>query len=213
VSKSAQKITPVQARSASNFIPLSVTIFNLNKVRSVSHGNFYYFHPRSKHQFPTNNSINRYNILASETLKTLLIGVGNPLRGDDGIGQWICEQAAKWKLQHLHIKTMQQLTIDLLEELQNFSAVVIADASEQKAPATLEEVDGSENGYASSHHADAATLRALHRNLYQQSTVWHSLGIKASKFEMGQPISKETLANGAVALQLLKQHLTKKTED
>jgi hydrogenase maturation protease len=151
--------------------------------------------------------------LASETLKTLLIGVGNPLRGDDGIGHWICEQAAKWKLQHLHIRTMQQLHIDLLEELQNFSAVIIADASEQKAPATLEEVEGSESGYPSSHHADAATLRALHRNLYQQSTEWHALGVKATKFEMGQAISKETLANGALALQLLKQHLTKKTAD
>jgi hydrogenase maturation protease len=177
------------------------------------HEIFYYFHPLSNQDQTTSFNINSYSILASETLKTLLIGVGNPLRGDDGIGQWICEQAAKWKLQHLHVRAMQQLTIDLLEELQNFSAVIIADASDQKVPATLEEVDASENGYASSHHADAATLRALHRNLYQQSTVWHSLGIKASKFEMGQPISKETLANGAVALQLLKQHLTKKTED
>jgi len=183
------------------------------KVRSVSHDNFYYFHFVRTAQLTHSYHLNYPGTLASETLKTLLIGVGNPLRGDDGIGQWICEQAAKWKLQHLHVRTMQQLHIDLLEELQNFSAVIIADASKQAEPATLEEVDGSETGYASSHHADAATLRALHKNLYQQSIVWHALAIKASKFDMGQPISKETLANGAVALQLLKQHLTKKVVD
>lgn len=148
--------------------------------------------------------------MASETLKTLLIGVGNPLRGDDGIGHWICEQAAKWKLQYLHVRTMQQLQIDLLDDLQNFSAVIIADAANISEPAVLEEVDGSETGYPSTHRADAATLKALHRNLYQQSIIWHALAVKATKFEMGKPISKETMANGQLALEMLKQHLGKK---
>ncbi|HSC55345.1 MAG TPA: hypothetical protein VLC98_17055 [Phnomibacter sp.] len=151
--------------------------------------------------------------MASETLKTLLIGVGDPNRGDEAIGQWICEQAAKLKLPNLHVRPMKILTIDLLDQLQNFSAVIIADIGKQKAGATLEELDGSEDGYDSQHYSDAVTLKALHRNLYQQSIVWHALAIKGAKFEKGAPLSKEVLANGAEGIKLLKQHLSKKVED
>lgn len=149
--------------------------------------------------------------MASETLKTLLIAVGDASMGDEAIVQWVSEQAAKWKLPYLYVKTLPNLHINLLEDLQNFSAVVVVVATAQSAKATLEEIEGSEDGYSSPHLADATTLKTLHKNLYQQSIFWHALSIKTTQVAKGKPVSKDAMANGELGLQLLKRHLTQKS--
>ena len=148
--------------------------------------------------------------MASETLKTLLIAAGDTSLGDEAIVQWVSEQAAKWKLPYLYVRTLPCLNINLLEDLQNFSAVVLVVATAQSDKATLEEIEGSEDGYSSPHLADATTLKTLHKNLYQQSIFWHVLTIKTAQVAKGKPISKEVMANAELGLQLLKRHLTQK---
>jgi hydrogenase maturation protease len=142
-------------------------------------------------------------MMQQERGNTLLIAVGNTLRGDDGIGHWVVAQIEKKKLPKVTVRYMQQLHIDLLEELGRFDTVIVADAAIQEAPATLEPIAIKDEGLSSSHRADAATLKSLHHKLYQQSLQWMACGIKATDFDMGESISKATLKNGEKALDLL----------
>jgi hydrogenase maturation protease len=142
-------------------------------------------------------------MMQQERGNTLLIAVGNNLRGDDGIGHWVAAQIEKMKLPKVTVRYMQQLHIDLLEELGRFDTVIVTDAALQDEPATLQPIAVTEEGFSSSHRADAATLMSLHHKLYQQSTQWMACGIKATDFEMGEPISKETKKNGEKALEML----------
>lgn len=145
--------------------------------------------------------------MQQERGNTLLIAVGNTLRGDDGIGHWVVAQVEKKKLPKVTVRYMQQLHIDLLEELSRFDTVIITDASLQDSPASLEPIAGTDEGLSSSHRADAATLMSLHHKLYQQTVQWMVCGIRATDFEMGETITKETLKNGEKALALLLDFL------
>lgn len=133
--------------------------------------------------------------------------MGNPLRGDDGIGHWIGRQAEGWQLPYLEVRYLHQLHIDLLEELQQYETVIVADAALQDDPAALLEISVNNDGTSSSHHADAGTLKALYKQLYQQPLHWMACAIRATDFEMGAPISPTTLKNGEIALELLRQFL------
>jgi hydrogenase maturation protease len=146
-------------------------------------------------------------MMKEERGNTLLIAVGNTLRGDDGIGHWVVAQVEKKKLPKVTVRYMQQLHIDLLEELGRFDTVIVVDASLQDVPASLAPIAATEEGISSSHRADAATLMSLHHKLYQQSLQWMACGIQAKTFEMRETITKETMKNGEKALALLLDFL------
>jgi hydrogenase maturation protease len=146
-------------------------------------------------------------MMKQERGNTLLIAVGNTLRGDDGIGHWVVAQVEKKKLPKLTVRYMQQLHIDLLEELGRFDTVIVVDASLQEEAASLAPIAVTNEGLSTSHRADAATLMSLHHKLYQQSLQWMACGIQAKNFEMGEAISKETMQHGEKALALLLNFL------
>ncbi|PPT05423.1 NADH-reducing hydrogenase maturation factor [Geitlerinema sp. FC II] len=58
----------------------------------------------------------------------LVIGYGNSLRGDDGIGRAIAEQVASWNLPHVRSLSLHQLTPELAEELSRVDRAVFIDA-------------------------------------------------------------------------------------
>jgi len=62
----------------------------------------------------------------------LVIGIGNPLRGDDGVGALLAEQAALFTAADpdgpVAVRSVQQLTPELAEELARLEAVLFIDA-------------------------------------------------------------------------------------
>lgn len=70
--------------------------------------------------------------------RTLIIGYGNPLRGDDGVGWHVAQQlvAAPWD-DEIHIITCHQLTPELAEPLSQAKRVVFIDAEVQASPGTF----------------------------------------------------------------------------
>lgn len=59
----------------------------------------------------------------------LLVGVGNTLRGDDGIGAYICSCIDALKMPGVQTLMTQQLDTALLDELMEADHIIIADAS------------------------------------------------------------------------------------
>jgi hydrogenase maturation protease len=100
----------------------------------------------------------------------LIIGYGNPLRGDDGIGWYAAELlAADPRLHGAQVLTSHQLVPELAENVSRASLVVLVDASMQGDPGSLS-VRRIEPRPATpatwSHHLDPETLADLAEALY-----------------------------------------------
>ncbi len=71
----------------------------------------------------------------------LVIGIGNPLRGDDGVGWWLAERAEQLPpgtptRGPLLVRTVQQLTPELAAELTDVRRVLFIDAWWPPGPGT-----------------------------------------------------------------------------
>ena len=57
----------------------------------------------------------------------LVIGIGNTLRGDDGVGWWLAQRAERWR-PAVQVRVVQQLTPELAAELAPVNRVLFIDA-------------------------------------------------------------------------------------
>ena len=150
--------------------------------------------------------------------KRLVIGIGNPLRGDDGVGALLAEQAAVQTAAEpggsVAVRCVQQLTPELVAELARLDAVLFIDAcsvpagalpklmSLQPAGATLEGTSGA------SHRLDPAGLLAVSQVLYGRAPEAQVLLVPARDFEHGMALSAELRAVLPQARTLLRQWLS-----
>jgi hydrogenase maturation protease len=68
----------------------------------------------------------------------LVIGYGNPLRGDDGVGQhaaWMLAECAN--LTHTDVICCHQLTPELAEPISRAALVIFIDATRNEGPGTI----------------------------------------------------------------------------
>src|SRR4051794_39172723 len=69
---------------------------------------------------------------------TLIIGIGNPLRSDDGLGWKVAEQLVQDLRPGQVILTVHQLTPELVQWMANANLVVLIDASREGEPGELQ---------------------------------------------------------------------------
>jgi hydrogenase maturation protease len=102
--------------------------------------------------------------------RTLIIGYGNPLRGDDGLGWHAAERlAAVLPETEVEIMTCHQLTPELAEPISRAGLVVFIDAEQHESAgrvACQTITAGESPPSALSHHVTPATLLAWARGLY-----------------------------------------------
>jgi hydrogenase maturation protease len=140
----------------------------------------------------------------------LIIGIGNTLRGDDGIGAYICQQVDKWNLPGLHTMMVHQLQTELLDEFLQYDHIIIADASASGEAVDFYPLDKEKTGpVAGSHHMNAAMLAALGNQLFKKDFSIMICAVKAADFEMGHPLSATALSNAGHALVMLKEWMDK----
>ncbi|HSF44814.1 MAG TPA: hydrogenase maturation protease, partial [Chitinophagaceae bacterium] len=58
-----------------------------------------------------------------------IIGIGNPLRSDDGLGIYVCEELHQLNLKDVTIRTAHQLQTEWIFEFIEFKKVLIVDAA------------------------------------------------------------------------------------
>lgn len=152
------------------------------------------------------------------TDRLLLIGVGNPLRGDDALGEELVAALQARPLPGLLCRHVQQLNLELLEDLHAADVVIVADASLQTAGCALRELlplgaNGGDMGASasssSSHREDAETLQALYKQLYQRPLAWWILAMEAHSFDIGAPLSPAAQAHLQQAEALLRAWITR----
>ena len=116
----------------------------------------------------------------------LVIGYGNPLRGDDGIGRHAAELlAGDPRLDGAQVLTSHQLVPELAEDISRASLVVLIDASLRGEPGSLSvrRVEPHPATPATwSHHLDPEALADLAEALYGAAPPMVLVSVAAGSF-------------------------------
>ncbi|MGA3016474.1 MAG: hydrogenase maturation protease [Bryobacteraceae bacterium] len=138
---------------------------------------------------------------------TLILAYGNRLRGDDGMGPEAGERLRS--IIHdpgVEIRTMQQLTPELMEPISRAARVIFIDACEGGVPGEISEraVQPSAEGTRFTHHATAEALLAGACALYGRAAEATMLTVAGGEFSLSSGLSPavERSLDGVVAATL-----------
>ncbi|MDA0265906.1 MAG: hydrogenase maturation protease [Cyanobacteria bacterium] len=138
----------------------------------------------------------------------LIIGYGNTLRGDDGVGQQVAVAVADWDQPQIQTLAVHQLTPDLAAEIAPFPCVVFVDAALSTGTdptIALEKLDLNGSETFTTHIASPPALLALAHRLYDASPTAYLLTIPAVNFDLGEGLSAIATAGKAQALAQLRE--------
>ena len=136
--------------------------------------------------------------------KICIVGIGNPLRSDDGLGAYVCEQIEDINLPVVSVITKHQLDTGMTEELSKFKKVIFIDASVKNETISLKRLPLKDNyPESSSHQVNPNTLVKLAKKLYPTKTQFYMCTIGGNNFEMGNRISEQSLNYAHEAVSLL----------
>jgi hydrogenase maturation protease len=127
--------------------------------------------------------------------KTLILGMGNPLRGDDGLGPAVVGRlAASWKNRDVAMFNVHQLLPEHCELLRDAERVLFIDASVTISAGDVQltpvSIDGST---LFTHVLTPASLLALTASLYGRAPQAWQLQMGAEQFEGGSELGDSLL--------------------
>ncbi len=140
----------------------------------------------------------------------LIIGYGNPLRGDDGVG-WRVAQEAAVSLAHapVEVLTVHQLTPELSAPISRAERVIFVDAAAIGAPGNVgcSLLTGAEPlapaGGFDSHLVSPDRLLAMAAELFDQRPEAYLLTIAGGAFELSETLSPLVAAAVPEAVALI----------
>jgi hydrogenase maturation protease len=141
-------------------------------------------------------------------MKTLVIGFGNTLRGDDSVGPLVAEQVEAWNLPEVRALSVHQLTPELAAEIARAKVVYFVDACVGRSQASIEPIDAIEELSRIDHLWNPSVLLQLAQTLYDAEPIAYQILIPAIQFDYGTVVS--AIANDGLAwsLKTLKEYLT-----
>ena len=150
--------------------------------------------------------------------RTLIIGIGNPLRSDDGLGWAVAEQLAQDDDAGCDIHTVHQLTPELAQWIAAAEVVVMIDASYEGEPGELHirPVSFSTHpGAVGTHYATPDELAALTTAVYGYCPPVVVVTMTGANFDLGgqlSPIVAQSIPRVCEAVRqiLLTRRSTKK---
>ena len=146
---------------------------------------------------------------ASETPALLVIGIGNPSRGDDALGPLLIERLEALHLPGVELLTDFQLQVEYALDLQGRRAVVFVDASlDAQAPFTFTPAVAAEDASYSSHELSPGAVLHAYRKLFGEPPPAHVLAIRGEAFELGEELSAAARANLDAAFAFLRQRFS-----
>lgn len=127
----------------------------------------------------------------------LIIGIGNPSRGDDALGPLCIERLETLGLPGVELLTDFQLQVEYALDLVGREKVIFVDASvSAPAPFTFEPVTAAEDASYSSHELSPAALLHAYKKLQGEPPPAWVLAIRGQAFELGEeltPVAEENL--------------------
>lgn len=145
------------------------------------------------------------------TKSTLIIGYGNTLRGDDGVGRYLAEEITQQNWPHCRVISTHQLTPELAEAIAAVDRVIFIDAQLQQSASeplvevmALKTMEPKELSGDLGHRGSPLELLTLAKILYGvEVQAWWVL-IPAFTFDYGEKLSPLTAQAQAEALAKIR---------
>jgi hydrogenase maturation protease len=153
--------------------------------------------------------------MESPRVRCLILACGNTLRGDDGIGPFLCAWAEERFAGEPGVRAISrfQWTPELAADVANADSVVFVDCSIEQEPGQflLREITAAAPAEVSTHHLGAAELLNLARELFQSAPQRACLlTIGAGSLEFGEsfsPAVEAALPDAQALLELTVRQL------
>jgi hydrogenase maturation protease len=139
----------------------------------------------------------------SEHAVILVIGYGNELRGDDGLGPAVAEAVAALGLPHVECLAVRQLLPEMAERLTDARLAVFVDARVGPGEHAVEvtRIEPVESAGLMAHAADPRALLALTRAVYGRAPGAWLVAVRGYHFEFGDGLSLVAVENANEARQ------------
>ncbi|MFO0891937.1 MAG: hydrogenase maturation protease [Isosphaeraceae bacterium] len=140
----------------------------------------------------------------------LVIGYGNPLRRDDGVGVVAAEEIERWLDPSVRVLARVQLTPDLAADLAEADSAFFIDARSSLEPpeVRIERIVPQAHGMAAMDHAvSPETLLGLCRALYEKTPEAYLVSIASEDLGFGEGLSARATRGLAEALAALRDQI------
>ena len=128
--------------------------------------------------------------MISEPKTLCILGIGNTIRSDDGIGAYICRQLQGIPLEGVTIQEVHQLQTEWISELSMYDHVILIDAGNSGIPVSFHPLPIDQDFNANlSHHLDASVLAKLMYRYNPSGTKLHVCVVAGENFELGDSLS------------------------
>ncbi|MFH7243432.1 MAG: hydrogenase maturation protease [Spirulina sp.] len=143
-------------------------------------------------------------------MKTLVLGYGNTLRGDDGVGYCLAEAVEGWNWDNVEAYPCHQLTPDLAALIAEQERVFFVDAAlpqDPHSPLILTRLmPGAEPTLTfTGHHSNPMDLLILAQQLYGQSPLAYTLLLPTWAMGYGEDLSPIAQTGLRQGLRWLKE--------
>jgi hydrogenase maturation protease len=152
-------------------------------------------------------------------MKTLIIGIGNPGRGDDGLGPALVERLAQVEKGSLAEGAVveapggyaavwkYQLNIEDAHLIKDFDAVVFVDAAVDGEPAALTDLTPTAAITFTTHELSPGAVMALADELYGKAPQAHILSMRGCDWDLKEGLSAPAAVGLDLAETLLQEWL------
>jgi hydrogenase maturation protease len=145
----------------------------------------------------------------------LVIGYGNTLRGDDGVGYQIAETVSQWQIPQVRSIASHQLLPELAAAMADVNIVMFIDAIASIDPLTpnidITHLAPDYDATFSTHIMTPQLLLSLTQRLYSKTPDAYLLTISAIDFKLGNTLSPIACTGQELALNYLKCWLNNPT--
>jgi hydrogenase maturation protease len=136
----------------------------------------------------------------------LVIGYGNTLRGDDGVGPKVAETVEALHLPGLQAVACAQLAPELADPISRVRLVVFVDAAvDAPRDVQLRKLVPAESSQLMAHAADPRTMLAMARDVFGHAPEAWWLTIPASTLEFHEGLSSSTQQGLEEAVRKIQQ--------
>jgi hydrogenase maturation protease len=131
----------------------------------------------------------------------LVVGCGNELRGDDGLGPAVVKAVASLGLPQVKCVALHQLLPELAEQLAEADLAVFVDARIRPGGQAVQatRVEPAESAGVMAHAADPRALLALAREVYGRAPEAWLVAVAGHDFDWGERLSPAAVENVRLA--------------
>jgi hydrogenase maturation protease len=136
--------------------------------------------------------------------RALVLGIGNPGRGDDGLGPALVELLGAARLEGVTFDSNYQLNVEDALACSEHETVIFADASgTAEAPFSFTEIEPAREIAFTTHELSPAAVLALCEELYARCPKAWTLAVRGYAWDIGEGLSPRAEINLSAALAFL----------